>query len=75
MKRNIERWKNTIAGIIKAGIDKREVNPSVDPVEFALYYITVIEGGNFMSKVYDDRTYRAKAIERLKRTIMEELSK
>jgi AcrR family transcriptional regulator len=75
VKRNIERWKNTIMEIVKAGIINNDVDQAVDPEEFALYYITIIEGGNFLSKVYDDRSYRAKAIERLKRTIKEEIAK
>lgn len=74
VRRNIDRWKKTIIDIVQEGKRNNDVNPAVDPEEFALYYITIIEGGNFLSKVYHDRTYRANAIARLKRTIQKEVA-
>ena len=73
VKKSIERWKQLIIEIIKAGKKNNEIRPDFDPEEFAITYITVIEGGNFLTKVYNNRDYRAKAIDRIKKFIKEEI--
>lgn len=75
VKSNIERWKKTIVAIVKAGIISKDVNPDVDPEEFAISYIAIYEGGNFLSKVYNDKSYRIKAMEQIKCKIKAEIEK
>jgi hypothetical protein len=61
--------------IVKAGIISQDVNSEVDPEEFAISYITIYEGGNFLSKVYNDKSYRIKALEQIKCKIKDEIEK
>ena len=75
VKKSIERWKRSIIEILKEGIAKKDVKPGLDPEEFALHFITVLEGAAFLALVYSDGKYKSKAIERLKQAIKKEVAK
>jgi TetR/AcrR family transcriptional regulator, transcriptional repressor for nem operon len=75
VKNSMERWKESIVEVLKEGISKKDVKSGLDPEEFALHFITVLEGASFLTQVYNDGEYKSKAIERLKRTIKEEVER
>jgi len=73
VRKYVDKLKKVICEIVKSGIKDKEISFDVDPEEFAVTCIGIIEGGNFMAKVYNDKTYRKKAIARIKKIINSEL--
>ena len=73
VKKYVDKLKKIICEIVKSGIKNKEIPSDVNPEEFAETCIEMIEGGNFMAKVYNDKTYRKKAIARIENIINSEL--
>ena len=52
----IKSWRKNIESIIKKGIEKGEVRKHADAAEYAVIFISLIEGGLMMSTVSGDRS-------------------
>jgi AcrR family transcriptional regulator len=65
VRKYVDKLKKIICEIVKSGIQYKEIRPNVDPEEFAVACIEILEGGNLLSKVYNDKSYRKKAIARI----------
>jgi len=66
VRKYIDRFKKTIVAMVDEGIQKGEIRSQVDPEEFAITCIEIFEGGNLLSKVYKDPSYRKKAISKIR---------
>jgi hypothetical protein len=71
--KSIRGWKKQIETIVKQGIARNEVKPTVVPGEFAVTFISLIEGGIMMSKVTGDFSLLYTAIQRVEKIIAAEL--
>jgi len=59
-------WKETTAAIIKEGIANKEASDKVNPDDFAIYMIAVIEGAILVSKSLSDQSAFKYILTRLK---------
>lgn len=73
VSKSIKAWKKNIESIIKKGITNNEIKPTVDAAEFAVTYISLIEGGIMMSKATGDLSMLNSCINRVERMIQIEL--
>ena len=71
--KSIRSWKKNIERIITEGISKNEINPSVNPSEFAIEYISLIEGGIMLSKATGDMSLLQISIKRVEKIVDSEL--
>lgn len=71
----MDRFKKIISGMVREGIRVKEFRADLDPEEFAIMCIELFEGGNFLAKVYNDKSYRRKAIARIQALIASESAK
>ena len=74
VSKSIKAWKKNIEAIIQAGIERKEVNASVNSARFASEYIALIEGGIMLSKTTGDASMLYYCIERVKKIIETELA-
>ncbi len=63
----VNRWKLLISDILYKGISQGEFNKDLDIDEFTNTFIATIEGGVFLSKLYDDINCIAKVVNYLKK--------
>jgi TetR/AcrR family transcriptional repressor of nem operon len=73
VKKYLNKYKKVLSDIVRSGVRKKEIRAGVDPEEFAVACIAILEGGNFLTKVYNNRAYRSKAIARIEAMIDSEL--
>jgi TetR/AcrR family transcriptional repressor of nem operon len=73
--KGIKAWKKNIVTIIKEGLEKKEVNPSVNPVEFATEFISLIEGGIMIAKTTGDVSMLNTCVNRIEKIIQTELKR
>ena len=73
VKEYLDRFKRIICEFIKQGIQAKAISAKIDPEEFAVTCIEIFEGGNFLAKVYNDKSYRGKAIARIRAMVDREL--
>jgi TetR/AcrR family transcriptional regulator, transcriptional repressor for nem operon len=73
VKAYLDRFKKIICEFMTQGIKAKEISAKVDPEDFAIICIEIFEGGNFLAKVYNDKSYRAKAIARIRAMVDAEL--
>jgi TetR/AcrR family transcriptional regulator, transcriptional repressor for nem operon len=73
VKKYLDKFKKTLSDIVISGVKSKEIRAAVDPEEFAIACIAILEGGNFLTKVYNNKTYRSKAIARIEAMIDSEL--
>lgn len=52
---SIKNWRKMIESIIKKGIEKGEIKKHADAAEYAVIFISLIEGGMMMATISDDR--------------------
>lgn len=71
--KSIKAWKRTIVSIIKQGIAKNEIKPTVDAGEFAIEFISLIEGGIMLAKTTGDTSMLGTCISRIEKIIISEL--
>lgn len=69
----LDNWRGSMAGTIKKGIRRKEINPTIDAEEFATLFIATLEGGIMMSKVYQKIHPLNIVLNHLERMIQEEL--
>jgi AcrR family transcriptional regulator len=73
VRQYLDKFKRLICVIIKDGVKAKEISSKTEPAEFAIACIEIFEGGNLLVKVYNDKSYRAKAISRIKTLIDSEI--
>jgi AcrR family transcriptional regulator len=66
VRQSLDKFKGIICEIIKNGIKAKEMLSNTDPEELAITCVEIFEGGNLLVKVYNDKSYRKKAISRIK---------
>lgn len=59
--------------IIRKGIEKKELNPKVDAEKIAKIMHTLIEGGNFLSNLHEDKQYMDIALDNISETLIPQL--
>lgn len=59
--------------IIQEGIDKKELNSEVDAEKVAKTMLTLIEGGNFLSNLHEDKNYMDVALDNISEAIIPQL--
>jgi len=57
INRFIRMWRKSLCKIIENGKSKNEIKASVNSEEFALNFISIIEGSSAMSKISNDKKY------------------
>lgn len=63
----VNDWKLLISSILNKGISQGEFKKDTDIDEFVTVFIATIEGGIFLSKLYDDVNYIVKVVNYLKK--------
>lgn len=53
----LDYWQQRIVITIKEGIARKEIKPEVDATEFAQLFISTLEGGIMMSRIYKNQKY------------------
>jgi TetR/AcrR family transcriptional repressor of nem operon len=69
----LDNWQGSMAGTIKKGIQRKEIQPNVDAEEFATVFIATLEGGIMISRVYDNIKPLNTVLNRLEKMVREEL--
>lgn len=67
VQKAVNDWKSLISGILNKCIVQGEFSKDLDVDEFANAFIATIEGGIFLSKLYDDANCIIKVINYLKK--------
>lgn len=62
-------WRNSIAGIIKQGIDSGEIKKTVSPDGTAAMIISLVEGCGFLSKTTGDDSFFTQSLDYLEEFI------
>ena len=73
VSKSIKAWKKVIESITKEGIEKKEVNSTVNPAEFATEYISLVEGGIMLAKATGNISLLNTCISRIEKIIHSEL--
>jgi TetR/AcrR family transcriptional regulator, transcriptional repressor for nem operon len=68
-KEIIELLKKTIIQIVKEGISEKEIITSINPDSFATIIISLIYGGNLLSKTSGDMNYILNSIKQVEKLI------
>jgi len=71
--KSIKDWKKKIEAIIKKGIAKNEIKPTVNGSDFAVEFISIIEGGIMLAKTTGDISMLNTCIKRVEKIINNEL--
>lgn len=66
-------WLNLLRGIVQRGIDRGELNPTIDPEMVATVVIATIEGGVMLTKLYGDLLYMQRSIAHLKTYLQQQV--
>ncbi|MFT5763690.1 MAG: TetR/AcrR family transcriptional repressor of nem operon [Saprospiraceae bacterium] len=53
----LDYWQQRIGCTIQIGIERKEVKPNTDIAEFASLFISILEGGIMMARIYKDPKY------------------
>ncbi len=53
----LDYWQGRIIYTIKKGIEREEARPDIDAAEFAALFISTLEGGIMMARIYKDQKY------------------
>jgi TetR/AcrR family transcriptional regulator, transcriptional repressor for nem operon len=53
----LDYWQQRIMYTVQIGIDREEIKPDVNIAEFASLFISILEGGIMMSRIYKDPKY------------------
>ena len=65
----IHSWKTLIISLVEKGIASGEMNASLNPEQFALTFIAMIEGAIMMAKVTGKPAYRSQVLASVKKFI------
>jgi AcrR family transcriptional regulator len=75
VQQSIKGWSNGLAVIIAKGQKNGEFKKSIDPLEAAYAYITVLEGGMMLAKIMDNEQFLYAALDRMDDILKYELKK
>jgi TetR/AcrR family transcriptional repressor of nem operon len=70
-KETIELLKKTIIQIVKKGISEKQIIASINQVSFATIAISLIYGGNLLSKTSGDMDYLLNSIKQVEKLILD----
>ncbi|MCW3086267.1 MAG: TetR/AcrR family transcriptional regulator [Bacteroidetes bacterium] len=70
---SIKSWRKTIELIIKKGIEQGEIKDNVNAAEYAVIFISLIEGGLMMSNIADDRSLLFTCLTQIEKMIKKKL--
>lgn len=59
--------------LIEQGIEKKELNPNIDAEKIAKTILVIIEGGNFLSNLHEDKEYMNIALDNISESIIPQL--
>ena len=59
-------WLNLLQSIVQRGIDRGELQPTIDPEMVVTVLMATIEGGVMLTKLYGDSVYMERSIAHLK---------
>ena len=59
-------WLNLLQSIVQRGIDRGELQPTIDPEMVVTVLMATIEGGVMLTKLYGDSVYMQRSIAHLK---------
>ncbi len=66
-------WLNLLRGIVQRGIDRGELNPTIDPEMVVTVMIATIEGGVMLTKLYGDLVYMQRSVAHLKTYLQQQV--
>jgi TetR/AcrR family transcriptional regulator, transcriptional repressor for nem operon len=72
-QRAMTNWLNLLRGIVQRGIDRGELNPTIDPEMVVTVMIATIEGGVMLTKLYGDSVYMQRSIAHLKAYLQQQV--
>jgi TetR/AcrR family transcriptional regulator, transcriptional repressor for nem operon len=67
----LHKMQRSLENIVTQGIQNGELKPTVNPEQFAILFITMIEGGIMVSKAYGKPLYLHTVIKQLRQMIAE----
>jgi len=71
IRKFINNWQKTITGIMSDGIKSGRIDASYNPEDFAIFFISQIEGGIMLAKTMNDKKYLEKSVNQIIRLIEE----
>lgn len=66
-------WLNLLQSIVQRGIDRGELQPTIDPEIVATVLMATIEGGVMLTKLYGDSIYMQRSIAHLKAYLQQQV--
>ncbi len=67
-------WRSLIERIVRQGVSRGELQPTVDPETVATILIATLEGGIMLSKLYDDPAHLDRALTHLRAYVQHQLA-
>ncbi len=71
---SIKNWRKAIELIIKKGIEKGEIKENANAADYAIVFISLIEGGLMMSNIADDRNLLFTCLMQIEKMIKKKLA-
>lgn len=69
----MDDWQYSIKRVVEKGIQRGEIQPSVSPEDFAIFFVAAIEGGILLSRAHDSEKHLHIMLNQLEQTIRTEL--
>ena len=66
-------WLNLLQSIVQRGIDRGELQPTIDPEMVVTVLMATIEGGVMLTKLYGDSIYMQRSITHLKAYLQQQM--
>ena len=66
-------WLNLLQSIVQRGIDRGELQPTIDPEMLVTVLMATIEGGVMLTKLYGDSIYMQRSIAHLKAYLQQQV--
>lgn len=73
LKNVLDHWYNLLVKIIDEGIKKAEIKPDINAAYYAGLFISMVEGGVWMAKVYDEPGYLNNNLHEIKKILLRDL--
>ena len=70
----IKRLQNGVTKMILAGIEAKEIKPTIDAEKYGRYFFTMIEGGVFLMTTMGDDLFLKETMDRIDEIIAKELA-
>ena len=75
IQNSIKKWAESIASIIEQGKESQEFKKSIEAMEYAYTFITLIEGGIMLAKITNNQQHLFNAVDRIVLIMNEELKR